>query len=94
MVIGGKCPYHWTLTFFGLPNDYRKTLHEEIFTLIYYGNGGFSHYDVYNMPVYLRKFYYSKLLESKKIEKDEIDKSMKKRNTTIHKPNLGSKFPR
>ena len=46
------------------------------------------------MPVYLRKFYHSKLLESKKIEKDEIDKAMKKRSTTIHKPNLGSKFPR
>ncbi len=74
MAKGEKCPYHWTLTFFGLPSDYRKTLHEEIFTLVYYGNG-FSHDDIYIMPVYLRRFYSKLLLDEKKREKDAVEKS-------------------
>ena len=48
-------------------------MHEDIFALVYYGNG-FSHSDVYNMPVYLRKFYHKKLIDLKKEEKKEIDK--------------------
>ena len=74
MGVGGTCPYHWTLTFFGLPSSYRKILHEEIFTLIYYGQG-FTHDDIYTMPVYLRRFYSNSLLDEKKKEKEASEKS-------------------
>lgn len=74
MVKGEMCPFHWTLAFFGLPDDYRKTLHEEIFTLIYYGQG-FTHDDVYSMPVYLRRFYSITLLNEKDREQKAIQKS-------------------
>ena len=73
---GETCPYHWTLTFFGLPSDYRKTLHQEIFTLIYYGQG-FTHDDIYTMPVYLRRFYSNALLDEKTRESDAIKESKK-----------------
>ena len=86
MAIGGTCPYHWTLTFFGLPNDYRKTLHEEIFTLIYYGQG-FTHGDIYSMPVYLRRFYSNTLLDEKNREKESIEKS-KNQNTSRFDKNI------
>ena len=82
MVIGGTCPYHWTLTFFGLPSDYRKTLHQEIFTLIYYGQG-FTHDDIYTMPVYLRRFYSNALLDEKTREKDAMKESKKDSNRNI-----------
>ena len=36
--------------------------------MIYYSNGGFTHTDVYDMPVYLRNFYYTKLIDTKKEE--------------------------
>ena len=65
--------------FFGLPNDYRKTFHEDIFALIYHGSG-FTHSDVYNMPVYLRRFYIETLIQQKKKEEDEIEKQEKLRN--------------
>ena len=42
--------------------------------MIYYSNGGFSHSDVYDMPIYLRNFYYKKLTEAKKEEKKQADK--------------------
>ena len=67
--------YRWRLTFFGLsPNDKPK-IHEQIFQMCYYGEGGFTHSEVYGMPTYLRQFYYKKLVDSKQEEKKQIDKS-------------------
>ena len=50
--------------------------------------GGFTHSDVYNMPIYLRNFYYQKLIKVKKDEQKQIKKSQSKR------PRTGSKFKR
>ena len=44
--------------------------------MIYYGKG-FTHSDVYEMPVYLRKFYINKLVDTKDEEKKQMDKSTK-----------------
>ena len=64
--------------FFGLPSDYRKHLHSQIFDLIYHGNGGFTHSDVYNFPVWARNFYVQKIIDFKTEEKKEHDKEMRK----------------
>jgi len=64
--------------FFGLPQNYRKHLHSHIFDLIYHGNGGFTFSDVYNMPIWVRKFYISKIIECKQSEKEAHDKEMRK----------------
>jgi hypothetical protein len=37
--------------------------------LIYHGNGGFTFSDVYNMPIWVRKFYINKIIEFKQEEK-------------------------
>lgn len=64
--------------FFGLEPDYRLGLHEEIFSLCYYGRGGFSWNEVYNLPIHLRRFYISQVknaIEQKnKAEQAEISK--------------------
>ena len=73
--------------FFGLTPQYKPHLHREIFQLVYRGQG-FTHADVYEMPIYLRKFYFNKLLDVKKEEKKEIEKSNKKSKPTIYKPNI------
>lgn len=62
---------HWVLISFGLPPEYKLTLHEEIFTLCYYTNGGFTHSEAYNLPIYLRRFYIHKLIEYKKQEAEK-----------------------
>ena len=54
-------------TFFGLTSTYRIHFQEQIFDLIYYGKN-FSYTEVYNMPVYLRRFFISKI---NKIHKDQ-----------------------
>tara|TARA_B100000287_G_scaffold361857_1_gene354820 strand:+ start:1285 stop:1464 length:180 start_codon:yes stop_codon:yes gene_type:complete len=52
--------------------------------LIYHGGGGFTHHDVYNMPVYLRRFYIEELMRTKKVESDAIEKSTN--DSKINKP--------
>lgn len=58
-------------TFFGLRPDHRPIIHSEIFDLIFFGNGGFTFSDVYEMPIFLRKFYLKKL--SVTLEKQQAD---------------------
>ena len=45
---------------------------------MYFGEGGFTHTDIYTMPVYLRNFYYTELLSMKKEEKKKFDEAKKK----------------
>ena len=66
------------LGFFGLNLNYRKHLHSHIFDLIFHGNGGFTFSDVYNMPVWARKFYIGKIVEWKQEEQKAYDKANKK----------------
>lgn len=53
------------LGFFGLTSDsapeYRKNLFKQIHEIIFHGNGGYSWYDVYNMPRWLRLFTFKEI---------------------------------
>ena len=44
---------------------------------MYYGKG-FTHSDVYNMPIYLRNFYYQELIDTKKKESKEAKTAQQK----------------
>jgi|TARA_R100000315_G_scaffold50138_1_gene24216 hypothetical protein len=65
------------LGFFGLTPEDKPKLHEQIFQLMYYGEG-FNHSDLYEMPVYLRNFYYQKLLDTRKKENEDVKKANQK----------------
>ena len=58
---------------------------------MYYGKG-FTHSDVYDMPVYLRNFYYNKLADTRKKENEEIKKANQKSN--VSKPAINPRFKR
>ena len=66
-------------------------MHDQIFDLVYYGKG-FTHSDVYGMPVYLRNFYYRKLSETREKENEEIKKAQQKSKTS--KPPINPRFKR
>jgi len=55
------------LTFFGLTSktapQYRMNTLTEVHDLVFHGKGGYIWSDVYNMPIYLRRFALSKLKE-------------------------------
>ena len=67
--------------FFGLGLEYKLGLHKEIFSLCYHGQGGFTWEDVYNLPIYLRRFY---ILEINKVieERNKSESTQQKKTMT------------
>ena len=61
--------YPLKLTFFGLTPEYKQSVHSAIF-LLCYKVPGFTHKDIYNMPIHLRAFYLKEYKEWKKAEND------------------------
>ena len=79
------------LTFFGLTPQYRNNLFTQIHDLVFHGGGGFQHLEVYNMPIWLRKFHISKINEWNRQQKEEMEKAKKKSNIPSNKvqgPNI------
>jgi hypothetical protein len=76
--------------FFGLTTDYKLGLHEEIFSLCYYGKGGFTWNEVYDLPIHLRRYYIqqvSKAIEARnKAEQGEMNKSKRSAPTFSQPP--------
>jgi hypothetical protein len=50
-------------SFFGLTSNYRNILFGQLHDLVFHGGGGFIHSEVYNMPVWLRRFHITKINE-------------------------------
>ena len=79
------------LAFFGLTPQYRKRIFDQVHDLVFHGGGGFQYYDVYNMPVWLRKFHTQKISEYNKKQNEEMKKAKKGANpneNTIQRPNI------
>jgi len=55
--------YQLVLAFFGLTPSYKNILLEEIHTLCYFGQGGFTHDEAYNMPIRYRHYHLKKIAE-------------------------------
>jgi hypothetical protein len=62
-------------------------LHEEIFSLIYYGEGGFNWSDVYDMPIWLRHFYI-KSINKVLSEKAEATKKNQPTKSKVQRPGI------
>lgn len=69
--------YLLQLTFFGLTQEYKLFLYEQLFDLCYYSQGAFTFSEVYSLPIYLRNFYYKKLADIKKKENESYEKANK-----------------
>ena len=81
-----RLPSDWT--FFGLTQNYRVHLHDQVFDLVYHGKG-FSYHEVYNMPIYLRHFYVRKIQHIYSEQKKVHEKSMRDaKSKQSKKPNI------
>ena len=60
------------LAFFGLTPEYKQSVHSSIFMLLY-KVPGFTHSDLYNMPIHLRTFYLKEYNEWKKAENESAE---------------------
>ena len=70
------------LTFFGLTPQYRKLLFDQIHFLVFHGGGGFQHSEVYNMPIWLRRFHIQSISEYNKDQNEKIEKTKKGNNNS------------
>ena len=66
-------------TFFTQTPEYRMIVHSEVFDLVYHGKGGFNWTDVYNLPVFLRRFYIKKVIKALEDKADAIEKERNKK---------------
>ena len=57
---------------------------------MFHGGGGFKHFEVYNMPIWLRKFHIHKISEWNKKQNEEAEKAQNKNNpqNQIKQPNI------
>jgi len=82
------------LAFFGLTLEYRPIIFKEVFELTYHGKGGFNYWEVYYMPIWLRRFNIQKINEVIKKQNEEVEKAQKGNSpnaTEIAKPNIPNK---
>ena len=68
------------LTFFGLTSSYRQLLYTEIHDLVFHGGGGFKHSEVYDMPIWMRRFHIDRINEYNKKQNEEIEKAKGRSN--------------
>ena len=77
--------------FFGLTSNYRQLLYTEIHDLVFHGGGGFIHSEVYNMPIWLRRYHIDRINEFNKKQQEEIEKAQGRSNIgdgEISRPNV------
>lgn len=76
------------LAFFGLTpetsNQFKLALFNELHEIVFYGQGGYTWGDVYNLPIWLRNYTYKKIKEhyDKQAEIAKKSSSSSKPNTT------------
>jgi len=62
--------------FFGLTDEYQEDIYEQIFSLKYHG--GWSVFEVYNLPIQLRGWFVKRLIKQLKDESEQIKKATRK----------------
>ena len=83
MVQKARLQWKSLLSFFGLQPKHKKDIHEEIFQLIYYGKGGFTFDEAYNLPIHIRRFYLQRLTKQYADEQKEVEKQQKAAQSKI-----------
>lgn len=60
-------------TFFGFNPKQRVQFHEQLFDLLWYGEGRWSWDDIYNLPIHIRRLWITKI--NKKNTSDNTDEA-------------------
>ena len=85
------------LTFFGLTQEYRLYLFNQIHEIVFNGQGGYDWGTVYNMPIWLRKFTFETLkehYEKQSKEQETLADSVKgKDKNKPSRPDIAPKQP-
>lgn len=72
-------------TFFGFKPQDRVQLHENIFNLLWHGEGRWDWDTIYSMPIFLRKFYIKRVNAIVQERLDRVEQQQKQRSRTTTK---------
>ena len=64
-------------TFFGLTNEYVEQMYEQFFVLKHHG--GWSLYELYNLPVGLRNWFFERMIQEFEKERKAVEKASRRR---------------
>lgn len=82
-------PFPLGQTFFGFKPEDRPTLHENIFNMLWHGEGRWTWDEIYEMPIFLRRFYVkqiNKILTERQQQQEERLKAAQSRNSVAKQP--------
>ena len=63
------------LHFFGLTQDYRAGLFNQLHDIVFHGKGGYTFETVYEFPIWLRKFVHRSMIDFYENENKQVKKS-------------------
>ena len=55
--------YLYLPTFFGLTQEYRKHLFDQLHQITFFGKGGYSFTELYELPIHIRKYIFHTIKE-------------------------------
>jgi hypothetical protein len=77
-------------TFFGFKPQDRVKLHDNIFNLIWWGDGRWDWDTIYNMPVHIRRFWVKKvnkiIQEEQERQEQQLEAAKRKRKSVPKSP--------
>lgn len=93
------------LAFFGLTiniiSQARHSVFKQIHEIVFHGKGGYSWNDVYNMPIWLRRFTFKEIQEFYDKEQESYKKANQKGTSTlidssgkVNKPQFANSSPK
>lgn len=63
------------LPFFGLTPEYRASLFSQLHDIVFHGKGGYSFGEVYEFPIWLRRYVHRSMIEFYENENKQAQKS-------------------
>lgn len=81
------------LIFSGFDSKYRFNLHEIIFNIVWFGEGRWSWQDIYEMPIFLRRYWVNRVNGIIK-ERDEYNQKLEQQRKSSRKSSVPTKRQR
>mgnify|MGYP003630482556 FL=1 len=77
--------FQLSLIFSGFNAKYRLQLHETIFDIVWFGEGRWSWQDIYDMPVFLRRYWIKRINGIVKDRQDAVTKQQQQQKSNKNK---------
>ena len=78
--------FNLTSNFFGFKPEHQVQFHNQIFDLLWAGEGRWSFQDIYTMPLRIRKLWVSRINKMRNDELKETESRLKNQKSNISRP--------